>query len=196
MTKKILISVTLGIIVGLFIPETFGSINDYLMDIGLCALLFFVGIDLGRSNDVFVQIKELGFKVLLIPLAIALGSIAGGIAIGILLGYSWNEGAAVASGLAWYSLAPVIIAPYSAELGAVAFLSNVTRELLTVISIPFIAKYIGYYETIAPTGAAGMDTMLPIVSGETDSTTAVVCFVSGVTLTFMVPFLVSFFITL
>lgn len=196
MTKKILLSVTLGMILGLFLPESFGVINDYLMDIGLCALLFFVGIDLGRSNDVFVQIKELGFKVLLIPLAIALGSIAGGIIVGLFLDYQWNEGAAVASGLAWYSLAPVIIAPYSAELGAVAFLSNVTRELLAVISIPFIAKYIGFYEAIAPTGAAGMDTMLPIVAGETDSTTAVVCFVSGVVLTFMVPFLVSFFIAL
>ena len=196
MTKKILLSVTLGMIFGLFLPESFGVINDYLMDIGLCALLFFVGIDLGRSNDVFVQIKELGFKVLLIPLAIALGSIAGGIIVGLFLGFQWNEGAAVASGLAWYSLAPVIIAPYSAELGAVAFLSNVTRELLAVISIPFIAKYIGFYEAIAPTGAAGMDTMLPIVAGETDSTTAVICFVSGVVLTFMVPFLVSFFIAL
>ena len=58
MTKKILLSVTLGMILGLFLPESFGVINDYLMDIGLCALLFFVGIDLGRSNDVFVQIKE------------------------------------------------------------------------------------------------------------------------------------------
>ena len=196
MTRKILISVTAGIILGLFLPSSFSDINDQLLDIGLCALLFFVGIDLGRSNDVFEKVRALGFKVLLIPFSIAIGSIAGGIAIGFLLGYEWNESAAVASGLAWYSLAPAIIAPFSAELGAVAFLSNVTRELLAVISIPFIAKRIGFFEAIAPTGAAGMDTMLPIVSKETDSTTAIVCFVSGVVLTFMVPFLVSFFITL
>lgn len=196
MTKKIMISVATGILVGLFLPASFGPYNDYLLDIGLCALLFFVGIDLGQSNDVFGKIKDLGLKVLLIPLAIALGSILGGIALGLLMGYRWNEGAAVASGLAWYSLAPVIIAPFSAEIGAVAFLSNVTRELLSVVSIPFIAKHIGFFEAIAPTGAAGMDTMLPIVSNETDSTTAIVCFVSGVTLTFMVPFLVSFFIAL
>lgn len=195
MTKKILASVTAGIIAGLFLPSGFGAINDYILDIGLCALLFFVGIDLGKSNDVFSQVKKLGAKVLLIPAAVALGSILGGIAIGLAFGYKWNEGAAVASGFAWYSLAPAIIAPYSAELGAVAFLSNVTRELLAVISIPFIAKHIGFFEAIAPTGAAGMDTMLPIVSKETDSTTAIVCFVSGVALTFLVPFLVSFFIT-
>ncbi len=196
MTKKILISVTAGIILGLFLPESFGVVNDYLLDIGLCALLFFVGIDLGRSNDIVSQIKNLGLKALLIPLAIAVGSILAGIGLGLLMGYRWNEGAAVASGFAWYSLAPLIIAPYSAELGAVAFLSNVTRELLTVVSIPFIAKHIGYFEAIGPTGAAGMDTMLPIVSAETDSATALVCFVSGVVLTFMVPFLVSFFISL
>lgn len=196
MTKKILLSVSIGIVLGRFLPSGFADYNDRILDLGLCALLFFVGIDLGRSNDLLDKVRALGLRILWVPAAIAIGSVIGGAALGLFFGYRWNEGAAVASGLAWYSLAPVIIAPISAELGAVAFLANVTRELLAVVSIPFIAKHIGYFESIAPSGAAGMDTMLPIVSQETDSTTAIVCFVSGVVLSFMVPVLVSFFIAL
>ena len=196
MTKRILAAVALGMVAGIFLPDGFSTFNGYIMDLGLCALLFFVGIDLGRSEDIVPKIKRLGLKILLVPLAIALGSITGGVLAGLLLGYAWNEGAAVASGLAWYSLAPILIAPYSSELSAVAFLSNVIREVVAVIMIPFVARKIGYFEAVAPTAAAGMDTLLPIVSKETDSTTAIVCFVSGVVLSFSVPFLVSFFIAL
>lgn len=196
MTKRILAAVALGMVAGIFLPDGFSTFNGYIMDLGLCALLFFVGIDLGRSEDIVPKIKRLGLKILLVPLAIALGSITGGVLAGLLLGYAWHEGAAVASGLAWYSLAPILIAPYSSELSAVAFLSNVIREVVAVIMIPFVARKIGYFEVVAPTAAAGMDTLLPIVSKETDSTTAIVCFVSGVVLSFSVPFLVSFFIAL
>ena len=196
MTKRILAAVALGMVAGIFLPDGFSTFNGYIMDLGLCALLFFVGIDLGRSEDIVPKIRRLGLKILLVPLAIALGSITGGVLAGLLLGYAWNEGAAVASGLAWYSLAPILIAPYSSELSAVAFLSNVIREVVAVIMIPFVARKISYFEAVAPTAAAGMDTLLPIVSKETDSTTAIVCFVSGVVLSFSVPFLVSFFIAL
>lgn len=195
MTKKILLAVGLGIGVGMFMPDAVASMNDHVMTFGLCALLFFVGIDLGKSDDLTEKIRKIGLKVFIIPISIGLGSIVGGILLGLLLGYRWNEGAAVAAGFSWYSLAPILIAPYSSELSAIAFLSNVTREVAAVISIPFIAKYIGHFEAIAPTGAAGMDTLLPIVSKETDSTTALVCFVSGVVLSFAVPVLVSFFIS-
>ncbi len=196
MTKKILIAVALGIVAGTFLPDSFEAINDNVLKLGLCALLFFVGIDLGKSEDLGAKIKKLGFKSLLVPVAVGAGSIVGGIVVALLLGYRWNEGAAIASGFGWYSLAPVLISPYSSELSAITFLANVTRELVAVVSVPLIAKKIGFLEAIAPTGATGMDTLLPIVSKETDATTAIICFISGATLSFLVPFLVSFFIAL
>ncbi len=196
MTKKILIAVGSGVLLGIFLPSSFEKFNSQIIHLGLCALLFFVGIDLGKSNEVFRKIKMMGARILIVPLAIGAGSIVAGIVVGLLMGYKWNEGAAVASGFAWYSLAPILIASHSAELSAIAFLSNVTREVFSIIFVPWIAKHIGFIEAIAPTGAAGMDTLLPIVSKETDSTTAVICFVSGVILSFAVPILVTFFIGL
>lgn len=195
MTKKILLSVTAGIIFGLFfMPPGLEPYLGTILDFGLCALLLFVGIDLGKNKDVFKGIKELGPAVIAIPFIIAFGSIFGAIIVGNFMGFAWNESAAIASGFGWYSLAPVIIAPYSAELSAIAFLSNVTREVVAIVSIPMIAKHIGHLESIAPAGAAAMDTLLPVVSKSTNPKTAIICFISGATLSILVPILVPFFI--
>lgn len=197
MTKKILFSVTLGAIIGfLFIPEIFLQYIGTIMDFGLCALLFFVGIDLGRNKEIFIQIKEIGLRVIALPLVVAMGSIFGAVLVGMFFGYSPSQSAAVGSGFAWYTLSPIIIAPYSAELSAVAFLANVTREVTAILFIPIIAQKIGYLEAVATTGAAGMDTLLPVVSKATDARTAIICFINGVVLTMLVPILVSFFIQL
>lgn len=197
MTKKILAAVFLGAITGFFIvPESFLKYIGTIMDFGLCALLFFVGIDLGKNKAVFTQIKELGLRIIALPFIVAIGSIFGAILVGYFLGYAPNESAAIGSGFAWYTLAPIIIAPYSAEISAVAFLANVTREVCAILIIPLVAQKIGFMEAVSTTGAAGMDTLLPVVSKATDPKTAIICFVNGVVLTMLVPILVSFFIQL
>ena len=44
----------------------------------LWLLLFSVGIDMGLNQQVFGQIKKLGFKILLIPIGVVIGSLLGG----------------------------------------------------------------------------------------------------------------------
>lgn len=197
MTIKILISVALGIGVGYFaLPSWVLSYTDIVIDIGLCVLLFFVGIDIGKQKDVFVKIKNMGFKILLIPLMIIIGSIVGSILGGFILKMPMNESGAVGAGLGWYTLSPILLSSYSNELSALAFLSNVVREIIGIISVPIIARKIGYIESIAPCGAAGMDTLLPVVSNSTDPQTAIICFISGVICTTAVPMLVPIIIKL
>ena len=59
MTKKILIVLTAGILAGLFImPEVVYDKTGLLMDVGLCLLLFFVGIDLGGNKDIFKNLQH------------------------------------------------------------------------------------------------------------------------------------------
>jgi len=71
MTIKIVFSVIAGIGVGYFLlPDSIFQYTDIIIDIGLCLLLFFVGIDIGRNKEVFSKIKKTGFKVLLIPIMI------------------------------------------------------------------------------------------------------------------------------
>ena len=67
------------------------------------------------------------------------------------------------------------------------------RELITVISIPLIAKYLNDYATIAPAGATSMDTTLPIISKYTKPEIVVIAFFNGALLSSLVPILVPFF---
>ena len=197
MNTGIIAAVASGIVLGLFLfPEQLVQYIGIVIDMGLCALLFFVGIDIGRNKDIINQIKACGFRMLLVPMMIALGSITGSMAGGFLIGLPFNESGAVGAGLGWYSLSAIILSDYSAEIGAVAFITNVCRELFALMAIPFIARYIGKLESIAPAGATAMDTSLPVVSRATDSRTAVVSFISGVVLSLLVPVLVPLMIAL
>src|SRR6056297_4307163 len=105
MTVKILLVLLAGIGTGMFLLEPeFMSKTDILLDIGLCLLLFFVGIDIGSNKKAFAHLKKLGFKLLLIPISAALGSIIGGMVISLVLGMSIFEGGAIGAGFGWYSL--------------------------------------------------------------------------------------------
>ncbi len=190
MTEIIILSIAVGAVSGYFwLPDAFIDNSEIILNVGLCMLLFMVGIDMGRQKTVLQDIKRNGLRVLAVPLFVMAGTFAGAAVASVFIDYSLMETLTVSSGMGWYSLAPVIIADYSAELSAVAFLSNIFRELAAVISIPAVAKYIGYIEACAPAGAASMDTCLPIVERSTNSTVAVYSFVSGVVITVLVPFL-------
>ncbi|WP_026475825.1 lysine exporter LysO family protein [Alkaliphilus transvaalensis] len=197
MTFKILISVVLGILVGFFIfPTMLVEYIGILINLGLCLLLFFVGIDIGRQKNILNEIKEMGAKVLLIPLMVGLGSIFGAIFGGMFLNISIKESAAIGAGFGWYSLSAIELSKHSAQLGALAFITNVMREIIALVSIPFIAKYIGKLESIAPAGATAMDTTLPVISKATDGRVAIISFITGVCLSTMVPILVPLIMSL
>lgn len=197
MTKKILLILTVGILAGLFImPEAVYDKTGILMDIGLCLLLFFVGIDLGSNKDIFANLKTVGFKILIVPAATIVGSLTGGIVCSIIFKMDMFGALAIASGMSWYTLSAIIITPVSSQLGAVAFLTNVFREILAFVSIPFIAKHIGYLETIAAGAAISMDTGLPMVTKNTNQEVAVISFISGVIISLSVTVLVPIFVGL
>ncbi len=161
----------------------------------LLLLLFSVGIDMGLNKQVFGQIKKLGFKILLIPIGVALGSLLGGSIVSLFFTQSLKECLAISSGLGWYSLSGILLTKAGNTVGGtISFLANVMRELLTFVSVPFIAKHINYYCAIAPAGATAMDTTLAIISRNTNATIAVMAFVSGISLTMIVPILVPLFL--
>jgi len=197
MTIIIFITVIVGIIVGISIfPSEWVNATNYFMDVGLCLLLLLVGIDIGKQKNILSEVKKMGYSLLIVPIMVAGGSIIGAMLGGMFIGLPFNEAGAVGAGFGWYSLSAVMLTDYSAHLSALAFLSNVMRELLAIMTIPFIAKWIGYMEAVAPGGATAMDTTLPIITQYTDSKIAVLAFVSGVLLSSMVPLFVSLIIGL
>lgn len=197
MSIRIIITVIGGILLGYhFSPDYILDNTDIIIDIGLCLLLFFVGIDIGKNKDVIYRIKKIGFKILLIPIMIIIGSIVGSILAGFILDMPINESGAVGAGLGWYTLSAMMLTNYSSELSTLAFVSNVVREIMALILIPLIAKYIGDIESIAPAGATAMDTSLPLISKSTNPKTSIISFITGVILSTSVPILVPIIINI
>lgn len=203
MTLIILASVFVGMTVGyVFIRPAFeGRIDEFSsfagrgIQIGLCILIFFVGTDLGFEGTVFQSMKKAGFRVIVIPFVILIGTLVGGVVSGLPLGLTFRESLAVAGGLGWYSLAPgIIMEAGHITASAVSFLHNVFREVSTILLVPLVADKVGHVETVAMAGSPAMDVCLPIIERATSSHNAVYSFVSGVILSFLVPVIVTIFI--
>lgn len=101
----------------------------------------------------------------MIPLAVALGSLAGAAVSGLFLDMPVHEAMTVGAGFGWYSLSGLMISQMgNVELGAVALLSNAFREIIAMLIIPLVAAKVGKIAAIAPGGATAMDTTMPLVS--------------------------------
>ena len=197
LTKWIVGAVALGMLAGYFlVPDAVVAYCGQVIDLGLYLLLFLVGMDMGRQGTVVSDIKTAGFKVLLIPVAVAAGSLAAAALVGLALEIGPKDAMAVAAGFGWYSLAPSLLAPYSLPVSAVCFLANVMREVFAILAIPLVARRIGFVESVALPGAAAMDTVLPVVIGSTHERITIYSFTSGVILSLAVPLLVSAIIAL
>jgi uncharacterized membrane protein YbjE (DUF340 family) len=197
MLVAIIIIIILGVISGYFIiPTSLLEYLDLISTISLSILLLGVGIDIGRNKEVITDLKRLGFKIILVPTLIAIGSIAGAILFGILIKLPVNESSAIAAGFGWYSLSAVILTKtYSTDIGALAFLSNVFRELFALVLIPLLAKMGTKLTVIAPGGATTMDTTLPLITKSVNDTEiAIIAFISGAVLSAFVPILVPLLI--
>lgn len=197
LTKWIVGAVALGMLAGYFVvPASVVAYCGQVIDLGLYLLLFLVGMDMGKQGTAIADIKAAGWKVFLIPVAVAVGSLAAAGLTGLALSIGPRDAMAVAAGFGWYSLAPSLLAPYSLPVSAVCFLANVMREVFAILAIPLAARYIGYVECVALPGAAAMDTVLPVVVGATHERITIYSFASGVVLSLAVPLLVSAIIAL
>ena len=104
---------------------------------------------------------------------------------------------ALLQGFGYYSLSGILITgSKGAELGTVALLSNIIRELLTLLGTPLLARWFGSLAPIAAGGATTADTTLPVITRTCGDELAVVSIYHGMVVDFSVPFLVTFFCSL
>ncbi len=184
-----------GIFVGHYrlIPDFF--IENDMSVYALYLLLFLVGLSVGMDKKSFEIIRRASFRLLLVPLGVVLGSLLGAAIVALFIkDLNSIDAMAVGSGFGYYSLSSILIAELkSKSLGAVALLSNIIRELTTLIFTPIFVKYFGPLASIASGGATAMDTTLPIITEYSGKEYALIAIFSGLTLTIISPFLVSFF---
>jgi uncharacterized membrane protein YbjE (DUF340 family) len=156
--------------------------------------LFSIGFDLASDRTVWQRFRRLGWRVLSVPAAGAVGSLAGVLLGALILHLGPWEALSVGAGFGWYSLSGVLLSNLGfTALGAIAFLSNVLRELLAVVSMPWLAQKLDPYAAIAPGGATTMDTTLPILARYGTHESTMVAFINGALLSMLVPILVPLF---
>ena len=113
LTFLIVIAVVLGMLAGRFVlPAAVTAHCGTVISFGLYLLLFMVGMDMGKQGTLLADIKTAGFQVLLVPVAVCVGSLAFAALAGLVLPLGVKDSMAAASGLGWYSLAPTLLAPY------------------------------------------------------------------------------------
>lgn len=196
MVAVALVALVAGLATGIFAADAAPvvallSASDQVLDV----LMLLVGVSVGMRRGLVASIREHHVKTLVIPAGVVVGSLLGGVLGSLVCGYGLREGLAVASGLGWYSLAGVTIEGLAgAQLGAIAFLASLLREIFSFFSIPAIARHLNYYSCIAAAAATSEDTTLPMMIRYTDERTVVFSLVNGIICSACVPPLIAAFL--
>lgn len=196
---SVAVSLVGGLIFGyLFLDTGVKDTLDLILMSALDVMIFIAGIEIGSNRGILKRICNLhsALLALAIPFAVACGSICGALLLGHIAGLSAYDSLLVGGGLGWYSFSSVVIsAMYSTEIGTVAFLANMMREISGFFLIPLLAR-VHKFLVLAPSGAATMDSGLPVVIKYTNLHVGMYSFINGLVLTLIVPVLISWLLSL
>lgn len=164
----------------------------------LAALMACVGASIGSDPQTLKNFRALNPRLVLLPLCTVFGTLAATALVSLLLSErSLTDCLAVGSGFAYYSLSSIFITEYrGAELGTIALLSNICRELITLLAAPLLVRWFGRLAPIAAGGATTMDTTLPVIARTSGNDLVVVSLFHGFVVDFSVPFLVTLWCSL
>lgn len=189
------------IVVGFFVIGLLGGIekmvpawllNGEVSFVALCGLLLFVGLGIGLNPEMKKEVRSLSHRMALLPVVTIIGSWLGALLIWTVLHRTLSDCMAINSGFAYYSLSSIFITEYrGAELGTIALLANIIREMLTLLGAPLMARWFGPLAPISAGGATSMDTTLPILSQTVGQRYVALSIYHGFVVDFTVPFLVS-----
>jgi len=188
------IAFVIGVLLGRMGVLPVDTLPPGMMEYVLFGLIFFVGISIGANVEVWKIIKKMHVKIILLPLSVIIGTLAGSAAVSFVLErISFSEALAVGAGFGYYSLSSVLIAQLDGEvLGMIAMLANLMREIFTLLASPLLARFFGRLAPIAAGGATAMDTTLPVITRFCGKEYTVFAIFSGVVLTLLVPLLIPF----
>lgn len=176
-----------------------GLVPDYFIEHDmtlyvLWALMLLVGVSMGADRRLGEMLRTLRPRVLLLPLATTVGTFAGTALASFFLVYSGAECMAVGAGFAYYSLSSIFITQYKGpELGTIALISNIARELITLLFTPLLVRLMGPTAAISCGGASTLDTTLPVITRYAGNQWIFISIVHALVLDFSVPFWVTFF---
>jgi uncharacterized membrane protein YbjE (DUF340 family) len=192
MTYIIFSMVVMGLLAGIIAPNSV-QIPQNTEPIIFSVMLFGIGVELGQDRNLWSKIRHSGWRMMLFPLNIIIGTLIGAVVANWLLHGQLRQTMAISAGFGWYTLAAVLANELDGpKIAAIAFISNVLREILSFMLIPIIAPYAQGALAIAVGGATTMDTTLPLITRHTKGEAAVYAFVNGVIVSSLVPIVIPF----
>ena len=172
----------------------------------LYLLIFSVGVGIGSDKKLKEILGRIRPQLLWIPLATIVGTLSFSALVSLFISkWSVYDCLAVGSGFAYYSLSSILITELktpvlgeqlATELGTIALMANILRELFVLLGTPILVKYIGKLAPICAGGATTMDTTLPIITRYSGQDMVFVSIFHAVLVDLSVPFLVTFFCSL
>lgn len=184
---------TFGIITGLYDLLPLMFIGADVSVYALYTLMFLVGIGVGSDKKSWEMLRSVKLKIIMIPLAIIVGTFLGVSIISIFIDIGLRESLAIGAGFGYYSLSAIFITNISGEtLGVIALIANIFREVITLLLTPLLVKYVDKLAPIASGGATSMDTTLPIIIKFSGKEYGIISIFSGIVLTILVPFFITF----
>lgn len=185
----------LGILFGRFDLIPVALLESDISFYALCGLMFFVGVSLGCDAGTLKRFTRIDPRFYLLPVVTIVGTLLGSAVVSLFLRErSLFDVLAVGSGFGYYSLSSIFITEYKgAELGSIALLSNIFREIITLLMAPLLVRFFGRLAPISVGGATTMDTTLPIIVRYSGSELAIVSVFHGLVVDLSVPLLVTLF---
>ena len=191
---------TAGILLGHLLPENIVSLCTELPHWLLYLLILQVGLNLGANTDLSNVLHSLRPSDLLIPLFTIAGTLLF-TAMASVLFDSWSarDCMAVGRGFAYYSLSSVLIVQLkeasigidmASQLGAIALLANMIREMLAIMGVPLYSR-LGKLAPVSVAGITSMDICLPAISRYVGKDMIPVAIIHGLILELSVPLLVT-----
>ena len=177
-------------------------LSEELTTYVLYLLMFQVGLSIGSDKKLKEILSSIRPKLLWVPLATIVGTLSAVACVSLLLPrWSLFDCLAVGSGFAYYSLSSILITQLkepalgvqlATELGTIALMANIIREIMALLGAPLFVRYFGRLAPICAGGATTMDTTLPIITRYSGKDLVFISIFHGILVDFSVPFLVSF----
>lgn len=197
-----LLAFGVGLTVGYYlpIPEWVGRYDVSTRTLEV--LMFFAGISVGGDVQAMRSLQQMSIHLLWLPLVTVVGTLVGSLCAWSMLDLNLRACVAVGCGYGYYSLSSVLITDgfrperLAALVGAIALVSNICREVLTIFLARPIGRVFGPLGVICSAGATSMDTNLAFVVGASSPAYAVPSIYHGVVLSVWCPIAVGLVLTL
>ena len=189
-----------------WIPSSVMDGSDNYSRYVLYVLMFLVGMSIGCDKKLREISRSIRLRLCLVPLATIVGTLAATALVSLFISrWSMAHCLAVGSGFGYYSLSSILITELAAitlgsqaaaELGTVALMANVIRELIVLLGAPLLVRYFGRLAPICAGGATTMDTTLPVITRYAGKEVVFIAIFHAILIDFSVPFFVLFFCSL